>query len=86
MPDDSRLDIPVSSSSAFDKSAARSRHARQILRNIVVIAVALVLLAWAGNWAFNQWRKITETDARITTDQIAVSFEELLKASVAQPA
>ncbi len=73
MPDDSRLDIPVSSSAPFDKGAARRRHTRQILRNAVVVAIAFVLLAWAGNWAVNQWRKISETDARITTDQIAVS-------------
>ncbi len=31
------------------------------------------MLLWAGNWAFSQWTKITETDARITTDQIAIS-------------
>ena len=73
MPDDSRLDIPVSSSAAFERSTARRRHARQVLRNVVVVVIALVLLVWAANWAFDQWRKITETDARITTDQIAVS-------------
>lgn len=73
MPDDSRLDIPVSSTAMFDRSAARRRRVRQVLRNSIVIVTAFVLLAWAGNWAFNQWSKITETDARITTNQIAVS-------------
>ena len=73
MPDDSRLDIPVSSSAAFERSSARRRRVRQVLRNIVVVVIALALLVWAANWAFDQWRKITETDARITTDQIAVS-------------
>jgi membrane fusion protein (multidrug efflux system) len=73
MPDDSRLDIPVSSSAPFERSTARLQRARQILRNVVVVVIALVLLVWAGNWAFDQWRKITETDARITTNQIAVS-------------
>jgi membrane fusion protein (multidrug efflux system) len=43
------------------------------LRNTTVVVLALIGLVWAGNWAFDQWRKITETDARITTDQIAVS-------------
>ena len=73
MPDDSRLDRPVSSSVPFDRSAARRRRVRQVLRNTIVIVIALIGLVWAGNWAFDQWRKITETDARITTDQIAVS-------------
>jgi membrane fusion protein (multidrug efflux system) len=73
MPDDSRLDMPASSSTSFGRSRGHGRRARQILRNSIVIGVTLALLAWAGSWAFNQWSKITETDARITTDQIAVS-------------
>ena len=73
MPDDSRLDMPVSSSVPFERSPARGRRARQILRSGIVLGIALILLAWAGNWAFTQWSKVTETDARITTDQIAVS-------------
>lgn len=73
MPDDSRLDMPASSSTTFQRGRGRGRHARQVLRNSIVIGIALALLAWAGNWAFGQWSKITETDARITTDQIAVS-------------
>ena len=40
---------------------------------MIVLAITLALLAWAGQWAFQHWAKITETDARITTDQIAVS-------------
>ncbi|MCZ6593261.1 MAG: HlyD family secretion protein [Alphaproteobacteria bacterium] len=73
MPDDSRLEIPLSSSPSFESSGERGRRIRQVIRNSIVIGVALVLLAWAGNWAFSQWAKITETDARITTDQISVS-------------
>ena len=73
MPDDSRLDMPLSSRAPFEGSSARGRRARQILRSGIVFGIALILLAWAGNWAFTQWSKITETDARITTDQIAVS-------------
>jgi membrane fusion protein (multidrug efflux system) len=73
MPDDSRLEMPASSSTPFGRSRGRGRHARQLLRSTIVIGVALALLAWAGNWAFGQWTRVTETDARITTDQIAVS-------------
>lgn len=73
MPDDSRLDMPLSSSASFEGSPGRGRRARQMVRSVVVLAIVLALLAWAGNWAFTQWSKITETDARITTDQIAVS-------------
>lgn len=73
MPDDSRLDIPASSSASFERTGARGRRVRQVLRNSIVIGIALALLAWAGNWAFGQWSRVTETDARITTDQIAVS-------------
>ena len=73
MPDDSRLEMPASSSTPFGRGRGRGRHARQLLRSTIVIGVALALLAWAGNWAFGQWTRVTETDARITTDQIAVS-------------
>ena len=73
MPDDSRREIPVSSSAPFERRGARRRYARQFARNVIVFAVALSLLAWAGNWAYGQWTRVTETDARIATDQIAVS-------------
>ena len=73
MPDDSRLEIPVSSGASFGRSGRRQYRARAVVRGAVVLIVALLLLAWVGNWAFNQWAKVTETDARITTDQIAVS-------------
>ena len=73
MPDDSRLEMPVSSSALFERSAARGRRSRQVLRTGTLLVIALLLLALAGNWAFNQYSKISETDARITTDQIAVS-------------
>jgi membrane fusion protein (multidrug efflux system) len=65
--------MPLASSASFKGSSGRGRRAGQIVRSIIVLAIVLVLLAWAGNWAFTQWSKITETDARITTDQIAVS-------------
>ena len=73
MPDDSRLEIPISSSALFERSGSRLQRTRAFIRGSIVLIVALLLLAWAGNWAFKQWSKITETDARITTDQIAVS-------------
>ncbi len=73
MPDDSRLEMPASSSTPLGRDPVRGQRARQLLRNTIVIGVTLALLAWAGNWAFGQWTRITETDARITTDQIAVS-------------
>jgi membrane fusion protein (multidrug efflux system) len=73
MPDDSRLDLPLSSSASFEGSSGRGQRARRLVRSVIVLAIVLALLAWAGNWAFTQWSKITETDARITTDQIAVS-------------
>ncbi|MFT5181307.1 MAG: membrane fusion protein (multidrug efflux system) [Alphaproteobacteria bacterium] len=73
MPDDSRLEMPVSSSASFERSAGRGRRSRQVLRTITVLSIVLILLALAANWAFTQWSNITETDARITTDQIAVS-------------
>lgn len=73
MPDDSRLEMPASSSAPLGRGRGRGRRVRQLLRNSIVLAVVLALLAWAGSWAFGQWSKVTETDARITTDQIAVS-------------
>ncbi|NKB48189.1 MAG: HlyD family efflux transporter periplasmic adaptor subunit [Alphaproteobacteria bacterium] len=73
MPDDSRLELPLASSATFERSGGVGRRVRQIVRGIIVLVTVLVLLAWAGNWAFTQWSQITETDARITTDQIAVS-------------
>jgi len=73
MPDDSRSNISVDHSATLARRSARGRRVRQVTRSTIMLIIALALLAWAGNWAFKQWSKITETDARITTDQIAVS-------------
>jgi len=73
MPDDNRSNVSLERGATFDRRGARGRWVRQVVRNTIMVAIALALLAWAGSWAFQHWAKITETDARITTDQIAIS-------------
>ena len=73
MPDDSRPSTPVSDDTLTSDNSIKKRNFRQFLRNISILSLVLVLLYMTGDWAFNQWSKITETDARIATDQISVS-------------
>jgi len=74
MPDDSRLNSQVSEDTLTSNNTSnKKRSVRHFLRNTSIISLVLVILYFTGYWAFNQWSKITETDARITTDQISVS-------------
>lgn len=74
MPDDSRPNSQVSEETLTSNNTSnKKRSVRHFLRNTSIISLVLVILYFTGYWAFNQWSKITETDARITTDQISVS-------------
>ena len=74
MPDDSRPNSQVSEDTLTSNNTSnKKRSVRHFLRNTSIISLVLVILYFTGYWAFNQWSKITETDARITTDQISVS-------------
>ena len=74
MPDDSRPNSQVSEDTLTSNNTSnKKRSVRHFLRNTSIISLVLVILYFTGYWAFNQWSKITETDARITTDQISFS-------------
>ncbi len=74
MPDDRRPNSQVSEETLTSNNTSnKKRSVRHFLRNTSIISLVLVILYFTGYWAFNQWSKITETDARITTDQISVS-------------
>lgn len=73
MPDDGLKESLTRGGANFSVEAAQGRHRRRVLRNILVLGVVAAALLLTGRWAFFQWTTITETDARITTDQVAVS-------------
>ena len=56
------------------KNEATSRFSfRRLMRSIVVLSIVVICLGFTGKWALDEWSKVTETDARIKTDQIAIS-------------
>ena len=71
--DDSRPNTPESNDILTNDHSNKKRNVRRFLGNITIISLVLALLYVTGDWAFDEWSKITETDARIATDQISVS-------------
>ena len=58
---------------ASKNETASSSVFRRLIRSIFVFAIVVVCLVFTGKWALDEWSKVTETDARIKTDQIAIS-------------
>ena len=58
---------------ASKNETASSSGFRRLIRSIFVFAIVVVCLVFTGKWALDEWSKVTETDARIKTDQIAIS-------------
>lgn len=43
------------------------------IRKLIIIVIVAVAIIGTGRWAYWQWSHVSETDARITTDTVAVS-------------
>ena len=72
MPDEGRIQEPATQ--ADDTMAApRKRQTGVYVRGIVIAGIVVLAISGAGRWAYWQWSHVSETDARITADTVAIS-------------
>ncbi len=72
MPDEGRIQGSAMQSDAAPDTG-RERRTGAIIRKIVIALIVLVAIAGAGRWAHWQWSHVSETDARISADTVAIS-------------
>ena len=72
MPDEGRIQEPISETNA-SSDARPARRSRVMIRNAVLLLVVLAALLGTGRWAYWQWSHVSETDARISADTVAIS-------------
>jgi len=72
MPDEGRLQQPMAEAGAKTEPAP-SRRMGPIIRNLVIVAIVAAAVVGAGRWGYWQWAHVSETDARIQADTIAIS-------------
>lgn len=72
MPDEGRIQ-PASMSDSATGRSTRPRRLGPIVRYLVIAVIVLVAIAAAGQWGYWQWSHVSETDARIKADTIAIS-------------
>lgn len=72
MPDEGRIQEPVSETNA-SSDARPARRSRVMIRNAVLLLVVLAAVSGTGRWAYWQWSHVSETDARISADTVAIS-------------
>ena len=71
MPDEGRLQQSTADGGTESPAAPRRTAAR--IRNLIIVAVVLAAVVGAGRWGYWQWAHVSETDARIQADTIAIS-------------
>lgn len=71
MPDEGRLQQSTADGGTESPAAPRRTAAR--IRNLIIVAVVLAAVVGAGRWGYWQWAHVSETDARIKADTIAIS-------------
>lgn len=64
---------PDSASSAKTDTPRHSRRTGHLVRNAVILLVVVAVVAGTARWAHWQWSHVSETDARIATDTVAIS-------------
>lgn len=72
MPDEGRIQQTLTKSGA-DTPSRPARRVGPIVRTLVIVAIVLAALAGAGQWGYWQWSHVSETDARIKADTVAIS-------------
>lgn len=71
MPDEGRM--PEASTQADAAPApVRTRLGRHV-RNLVILLVVAAAVVGAGQWGYQQWSTVSETDARIKADTVTIS-------------
>lgn len=64
---------PDSASSAKTDTPRHGRRTGPLVRNAVILLVVVAAVAGTARWAHWQWSHVSETDARIATDTVAIS-------------
>ena len=72
MPDEGRIQQSLTESGAETPSPS-PRRIGPMVRILVIVAIVLAALFGAGRWGYWQWAHVSETDARIQADTIAIS-------------
>jgi len=72
MPDEGRTQQSLPESDAATP-AAPPRRAGPMIRTLVIVTIVLAAVVGAGRWGYWQWAHVSETDARIQADTIAIS-------------
>jgi membrane fusion protein (multidrug efflux system) len=72
MPDEGHLQKPAAQADEA-MNASGKRRTGAYIRGVVVITIVTVAVLGAGRWAYWQWSHVSETDARISTDTVAIS-------------
>ena len=70
MPDEGRTQQALTENGAETPSP---RRVGPLLRKLVIVAIVLAAVVGAGRWGYWQWAHVSETDARIQADTIAIS-------------
>jgi membrane fusion protein (multidrug efflux system) len=72
MPDEGRIQQTVTENGS-QTSSPPSRRKGPLIQGLVIVAIVLTAVAAAGRWGYWQWAHVSETDARIQADTIAIS-------------
>jgi membrane fusion protein (multidrug efflux system) len=72
MPDEGHIQESVSLADAAPANR-RERRTGAMIRNIVIAVIVIAAIGASGRWAHWQWSHVSETDARISADTVAIS-------------
>lgn len=72
MPDEGHIQESIADTDT-QTEVPRHRRMKTTVRNVVLLLVVGAATIGAGRWAYWQWSHVSETDARITADTVAVS-------------
>lgn len=72
MPDEGRIREPASETNESPDTRP-ARHSRILIRNAIIVLVVIAAVFGTGRWAYWQWSHVSETDARIAADTVAIS-------------
>ena len=73
MPDEGRIKEQPASPADTQGTAKPPRRTGAYVRNAVLILIVMAALIGTGRWGYWQWSHVSETDARISTDTVAIS-------------
>ena len=72
MPDEGRIQAP-DAQAGDAMTAPPKRQTGTYIRGGVIVGIVVLAVIGAGRWAYWQWSHVSETDARISADTVAIS-------------